>query len=74
MNPLRQALHTAARAFAKQAHLAWCEAEAFMHSAFKNAADGKQLERVLAETEYANYRAEYFKNLTKAKRIREMMK
>jgi hypothetical protein len=74
MRPIRQALHTAARYFAKQAHLAWAESEAEYHSMFKSAVTGKQLERRLAMNAYLDAFGKYRSHLYKAQRCRSMMK
>jgi hypothetical protein len=74
MNPIRQSLHTAARYYAKQAHLAWVEAEAAYHAMFSAAVSGHQLSRRAAMNEYLTAYGQYSSHLNKAKRARGMMK
>jgi hypothetical protein len=74
MTPIHQALHTAARTFAQEAHLHWLAANRHAERCFTHAVTGRQLERILAETQHHTHRALYQQNLTKANRAREMMK
>ena len=74
MTHIRQALHTAARTFARDAQLHWLAAHRHAEQCFTNAVLGRQLERILAETQYHTQKSLYQQNLTKALRTREMMK
>ena len=71
---LRQALHTASRTFAKEAHRHWIASHRHAERCFNHAVLGQQLERILAETQYHTQKSLYQQNSTKALRTREMMK
>lgn len=74
MNPIRQALHKAAMHYAKQAHhhyLMWIDAH---EKAFSHALKGNQIERRLCNNKLAGHYAQYTQLITRAHRVREMMK
>ena len=74
MNPIRTALHNAARHYAKQAHLAWINAHTASCHMFTYAVTGKGIERRLETVLYLNAYGQYKSHLNKAQRCREMMK
>jgi hypothetical protein len=74
MSHIRQALHNAARHYARQAHLAWIEAEKAHECMFHAAVTGKQLPRREAMNTYLTNYGQYRSHLNKANRTREMMK
>jgi len=74
MNHIRQALHTSARTFARDAHTHWLVANRHAERCFAHAVSGRQLERILAETRYHTHKSLYQQNIVKTNRTREMMK
>jgi hypothetical protein len=74
MTHIRQALHTAARHYARQAHLAWIAADNASLRMFTFAVTGKAIERRLETIVYLNAYGQYRSHLNKAQRAREMMK
>jgi hypothetical protein len=73
MSVIRQALHNAARHYARQAHLSWVAADNASLRMFTFAVTGKQLERKLAMNAYLTNYGQYRSHLNKANRTREMM-
>jgi len=74
MTPIRTSLHNAALHFAKQAHLAWIEADTASLRMFTYAVTGKQIELRLETVKYLNSYGQYRSHLLKAQRARQMMK
>lgn len=74
MNHIRQALHNAAREFAKQAHIAWCNAEIAHRRMFSYAVTGNHIERRLETIVWLNAHGQYRSHIKKEQRAREMMK
>ena len=74
MNPIRQALHKAARHYCKQAHEWWCNMQMAQESGFIFALRGLQKERQRANKRFLECNAEYTKMMHCAHRCRRMMK
>ena len=74
MTPIRQALRTAICIYAGDAHKHWIKAQHHAARSFTHAVSGRQLERILAETQYHTHRSLYHKNDIKLSRALEMMK
>ena len=67
MNPIRIALHNAARTYAKSAHAAWLKLQAHHERAFEHALRGNPIDRRLCH-------AQYVQLLKLAHRARGLMK
>jgi hypothetical protein len=74
MSPIRQALHSAARHYASQAHRSWLEWQRAIDAEFKFAMSGHVVNRMQASHKRAESYARYNNMLTMANRARGMMK
>jgi hypothetical protein len=74
MNPIRQALHTAARYYASNAHRHWLEWQRAIDAEFSHAMSGHVVNRMQASNKRAESYAQYNNMLTMASRARGMMK
>jgi hypothetical protein len=74
MNHIRQALHSAARHYASQAHRSWLEWQAAINAEFKFAMSGHIVNRMQAAHKRAESYAQYHNMITMANRARGMMK
>lgn len=70
---VRQALHNAARHYAKLAHIAWLGLEHAQQRAFEFAVTGKHLNRQLCNKRILECHTQYQSHLHRARRIRSMM-
>jgi hypothetical protein len=74
MNPIRQALHSAARYYASNAHRHWLDWQRAIDAEFKFAMSGHVVNRMQASHKRAESYAQYNNMITMAHRCREMMK
>jgi hypothetical protein len=74
MNPIRQAIHSAARHYASQAHRSWMEWQRAVDVEFASAMSGHIVNRRQASNKRAEAYAQYNNMITMANRARGMMK
>ena len=74
MNPIRQALHSAARHYATEAHTHWIQANDYANREFCHALAGRDVARRKAAKFKGDHIALYYQLLSMAHNAREMMK